>query len=482
MTCSPDSLSLAILLTKELANHYQWQNVSIFMVNEIRRVFELKAQMNGPDGGYSLPEFHTQALSEGLLGEAYQAGRMLRVNDVKNDQKYGKIYRPASPQTRSELCLPIKIKDKIWWILNIEDARLNAFTNDDQRILEHICSDVKFVLDHLFDFYILDEIIHGASDFIIITDTTGNIVQLNPAAEYGLGIENDEAQGRSIGSFLPDADRARFVIESRKVAPEETELVAKDGNLLTVLLSGRLLPEEFGRKVFFARNLMALRRLEELETISRVLYEIAAHARTPLSLASGWLSRIKGDLAKRSNDIGNIRHIADVVDKAMRQLKKVELPYERVLLTTEKSGGLPYNGRLLDIVRLVDDTVAELPEADQSRIDKEIAGSLPHLRGDPRQLAFILRTILFYLLRFLPEDERITLRLFRVDLTLHIVIKGVVPEHAVEGELEDPAAGLLAEVSLGQHVIERFVQQHGGTYEPPAAGGDAEFRITLPER
>jgi PAS domain S-box-containing protein len=268
--------------------------------------------------------------------------------------------------------LPIKIKDKIWWILNIEDARLNAFTNDDQRILEHICSDVKFVLDHLFDFYILDEIIHGASDFIIITDTTGNIVQLNPAAEYGLGIENDEAQGRSIGSFLPDADRARFVIESRKVAPEETELVAKDGNLLTVLLSGRLLPEEFGRKVFFARNLMALRRLEELETISRVLYEIAAHARTPLSLASGWLSRIKGDLAKRSNDIGNIRHIADVVDKAMRQLKKVELPYERVLLTTEKSGGLPYNGRLLDIVRLVDDTVADLPEADQSRIAKRL--------------------------------------------------------------------------------------------------------------
>jgi hypothetical protein len=89
---------------------------------------------------------------------------------------------------------------------------------------------------------------------------------------------------------------------------------------------------------------------------------------------------------------------------------------------------------------------------------------------------------LSYLLRFLPEDERITLRLYRVDSTLHIVIKGVVPEHAVEGEADDPAAGLLAEVSLGQHVIERFVQQHGGTYEPPAAGGDAEFRITLPER
>ena len=303
ITCCPDSLSVAKDLTEALANHYQWQNVSAFMVNEIRRVFELKAQMKGPNDGYTLPEFHTQALSEGLLGEAYQTGKPLRVDDVKKDQRYAKIYKLTNSQTRSELCLPININGEIRWVINIEDSRVNAFSNDEQKTLEDICRDVEFVLGHLFDFYIYDEIVRGSSDFIIITDHASNIVQLNPAAEYALGIETDEAKGRSIGSFLPDADRARFIVKSRKVAPEETELYARDGDRLTVLLGGRLLPEEFGRKVFLARNLTAPRRLKELETIDRVLYEIAAQARTPLSLVSGWLGRLKGDLKKHSNGI-----------------------------------------------------------------------------------------------------------------------------------------------------------------------------------
>lgn len=480
ITCCPDSLSVVEILTKALAKHYQWQNVSAFMVNEIRHVFELKAQMEGPNDGYTLPEFYTQPLSEGLLGEALRTGKPLKVNDVENDQRYAKIYKPANPQTRSELCLPIKIKDQIRWILNIDDKHVNAFSNDEQLILQNVCNDIEFFLGHLFDLYLFDEIVHGASDFIIITDHASKIVQLNPAAEYALGIETHEAKGRSIGSLLPDADRARFLVESRKIAPEETELVAKDGNRLTVLLSGRLLPEALGRKVFFARDLTPIRRCEELETISRVLYEIAAQARTPLSLVSGWLGRIKGDLAKHSGSIDNIRQIADVIDKAMRQLKKVELPYERVVLLYGEVGTLPYNKRRLNIVRLVDETLAELPKAEQSRIEKEIAAPLPHLHGDSYRLAFIVRTILSYLLRFLPEDERIGVHLSCVDSTLHISIKGLIPENAAEGELKDPAASLLADISLGKHIIERFVQQHGGTYEPPSAGGKVEFRITLP--
>ena len=121
-------------------------------------------------------------------------------------------------------------------------------------------------------------------------------------------------------------------------------------------------------------------------------------------------------------------------------MKKVELPYERVLLLRDKAGTLPCNKRRLDIIRLVDETLAELPEAEQSRIKKEIAAPIPYLRGDPCQLAFIVRTIMSYLLRFLPEDERIAARLSCVNSNLHISIKEVIPEHVAEGELEDPAA------------------------------------------
>ncbi len=71
------------------------------------------------------------ALGEGIVGKVAQDGEPRRVGDVFLEPEYINV----DPQTRAELCVPIRIGSKIIGIINAESRLLNSFTADDQRLL-----------------------------------------------------------------------------------------------------------------------------------------------------------------------------------------------------------------------------------------------------------------------------------------------------------------------------------------------------------
>jgi GAF domain-containing protein len=70
-------------------------------------------------------------LGQGITGKVAQDGRSRRINDVRNDPDY----IVGNDRTRSELCVPIKIKERIIGVINAESERLNAFSPNDERFL-----------------------------------------------------------------------------------------------------------------------------------------------------------------------------------------------------------------------------------------------------------------------------------------------------------------------------------------------------------
>ena len=82
-------------------------------------------------------------LGEGITGWVAQHGEPALVPDVRLDSRY---YEGAS-DTRSELCVPLVSGSQIIGVLNVESPQLNAFTNDDQRLLSTLAGNLAMLIE-----------------------------------------------------------------------------------------------------------------------------------------------------------------------------------------------------------------------------------------------------------------------------------------------------------------------------------------------
>ncbi len=73
-------------------------------------------------------------LSEGIVGQVAATGQPIRINDVT--ASYASM--EATKGVRSELCVPIRVNEKIIGVFNIESRKVNAFAEEDERVLNTI--------------------------------------------------------------------------------------------------------------------------------------------------------------------------------------------------------------------------------------------------------------------------------------------------------------------------------------------------------
>jgi putative methionine-R-sulfoxide reductase with GAF domain len=109
-------------------------------------------------------------LNEGILGEVYRTGCPIRVGDIDNSpyasiskQEYGK-------RTKSELCMPISVDNKVCMLLNIEDTRRNAFVYEEQKALQTLLEDVGKLFHQRYMYEFLNAILRSTMDMVIQTD------------------------------------------------------------------------------------------------------------------------------------------------------------------------------------------------------------------------------------------------------------------------------------------------------------------------
>ena len=70
---------------------------------------------------------------QGLIGQAVERKERIVVADVRKDARYRFI--DALPETRSEAVIPLKIKDRVLGVLDVQSDQLNAFHPNDLLIL-----------------------------------------------------------------------------------------------------------------------------------------------------------------------------------------------------------------------------------------------------------------------------------------------------------------------------------------------------------
>lgn len=101
--------------------------VSILLVDRDRKNLEVKAAVGYSEDVHSV----TVPFGNGITGWVATHRRPLRIDDVTQDPRYIQI----SPNTRSELAIPLIYRNEILGVLNVESEQAGAYTENDQEML-----------------------------------------------------------------------------------------------------------------------------------------------------------------------------------------------------------------------------------------------------------------------------------------------------------------------------------------------------------
>jgi diguanylate cyclase (GGDEF)-like protein len=86
----------------------------------------------------------SQPRNTGIIGRALRERRVVLVNDVSTEPSY--INTQETGDTRAELVAPIWVAGRVWGVLNIEENHVDAFDDDDARLVQMVADQLGAAL------------------------------------------------------------------------------------------------------------------------------------------------------------------------------------------------------------------------------------------------------------------------------------------------------------------------------------------------
>jgi PAS domain-containing protein len=458
---------LARLIVCELASFYGWQNVSVFKVSTIQRRFELLDQAAAAHNGFLLPEGYCQDIQTGFLGKAYGERAIQIVADgSKSPDK--EVFVRGSVDTCSEMCVPVALQGQILWILNLEDRRPDAFREPDRRAVEGLMSQIEASLERSLGAALLNEVIDGVPEGVVITDTEGRMLSGNLAARDMLA---GEANGAKLVDFFAEgSEEAKAAIGQQTSYPVEGTLVGLDGNETRVLVRSSIPRVEYDRRVVFLQDADKLTWHAETRQLMEILRSVAAQVRVPLSFASSLVRQI-GRVGKDQSP-----RVIELVSRAIQHLSRVELTYDLVIDEATRTSE-PALVRVQDVLT---DAKSQLPAElrDRIRIHDEID---PTVRTDRTRFAGAVSAMLAYMLRIGgPSEIEIRLRVYGDAVGISMSKPASTEPPLETGTLSsDPIDEALARFALDEPGLHKFALSQRGLFRRRRTAGGESLRLVL---
>jgi PAS domain S-box-containing protein len=188
----------------------------------------------------------------GITAHVVQTGSTYYSPNVKKD----KTYVDYCSETNSELCVPIKVGDKILGVIDAESKKLSAFSEDDRRLLETLAAQAAVATENvrLFDelsslerFH--ETIVTSFNEGIWIEDEKGFCTYVNPKECEMLGYAREEIVGKHWTEFISPSEHehVNHETETRKngrASSYQTKLITKKNEKIPVIVSAAPLFKE----------------------------------------------------------------------------------------------------------------------------------------------------------------------------------------------------------------------------------------------
>lgn len=203
---------------KIAAEVLDFDNFAIMLLNEETNELSIKAQMGYPAEVEELKISLTE--NRGITAEVARSGKPIYIPDVTSDERYVE----GLPGARSELAVPLAVKNRIIGVLNVESKDRDAFSGDDIQLLATLGYHTAIAVQtsHLFE-KITEKAVELSAVVEIAKALTSrtDIEVLKPMVLKELG----NAISFDLGAFyLYDQKEGRLVMADQKGLTDEEVL------------------------------------------------------------------------------------------------------------------------------------------------------------------------------------------------------------------------------------------------------------------
>lgn len=135
-----DSQEALQLIVSEAVRLMRAGSGSVVLINPTTGFLEIHASHNLPAAATKLK----LRVGEGVTGWAARTGKPVRIGDVTQD----KHYVPARRGVQSELAVPLEVRGEIRGVLNVDSDRQDAFSAEDQDLLQELAVQAAKVIEN----------------------------------------------------------------------------------------------------------------------------------------------------------------------------------------------------------------------------------------------------------------------------------------------------------------------------------------------
>jgi PAS domain S-box-containing protein len=138
------------LVVRLISERFDFYHVGIFLLDETGEYAVLQAA-SSEGGRYMLAEGHKlQVGLKSIVGDVARSGVARIARDVSLDSQF--FQNPVLPLTQSEVALPLKVRDQIIGVLDVQSAQETAFAEDDVALLAILADQVASAIDNARSF------------------------------------------------------------------------------------------------------------------------------------------------------------------------------------------------------------------------------------------------------------------------------------------------------------------------------------------
>jgi PAS domain S-box-containing protein len=184
-------------------------------------------------------------LGKGITGSVAQTGTPRRVGDVRQLSNYIEGYA----DTRSELCVPLRLGERTVGVLDVQSTRPDAFSEDDERLLTTLAGHLSTLLENSRLFAETQHRVRELSSLMQVSQALNEAEDMDTALsivlEKAFTLTNS-SEGSIILIDPPGSKRLRIVAE-RGLGPEVVEafnsrpVYTHEGTYKRALRSGRII-------------------------------------------------------------------------------------------------------------------------------------------------------------------------------------------------------------------------------------------------
>lgn len=320
---------------------------------------------------------------------------------------------------------------------------------------------------------------------LLAVDKTGRIIACNEQASGLLQVSCMDALGRQADHLLPAAFSKALgkINEQAGLVEEDIALSSdQDGDRMWEVVAAAFADDDVHEgKILLARNVTAIRQLEQevarsrhLNAIGSLAAGVAHEIRNPLSSIKGFAVYFKQRLSGNQED----EETADIMIAETERLNRVisQLIEFARPLTLKKE---PTN--LTDLVRHTIRLVEAEARKSAVEIDVKADEDLPQADMDPDKIKQVLLNIFLNALAAMPTGGRLSIELAAqkewMDVTVSDTGEGIKEEDLPR--IYDPYfTSKPAGTGLGLAVVQKIMDAHGGLVQMESKAGSGT-KVTL---